>query len=62
MLDKNKQLFIDLLREGLFPDWAYIDEQGIFHAKVNGMEYSGGSTNDLIKEILLSERFCSSRE
>ena len=27
-IDKNKQLYIDLLKEGLFPDWAYIDEQG----------------------------------
>ena len=57
MLDRNKQLFIDLLKEGLFPDWAYIDEQGVFHAKVNNKEYSGNSTNELIKEIFLSERF-----
>ncbi len=57
MIDKNKQLYIDLLREGLFPDWAYIDEQGIFHASVNDKKYSGSSTNDLIKEIEGTERF-----
>ena len=56
MIDKNKQLNIDLLKEGLFPDWAYIDEKGISHAKVNEKEYSGSSTNNLIKEIGGNER------
>lgn len=51
MIDKNKQLYIDLLKEGLFPDWAYIDEKGIFHTKVNDKEYFGMNTNDLIRQI-----------
>lgn len=56
-IDKNKQLYIDLLKEGLFPDWAYIDEKGIFHTKVNDKEYFGMNTNDLIKQIGGTERF-----
>jgi hypothetical protein len=55
-IDKDKQLYIDLLKEGLFPDWAYIDEKGVFHAKVNDKEYLGMNTNDLIKEITLCQQ------
>ena len=49
---RNAQFKVDLIREFQQKDIsiAYIDEHG-FHANIDGIEYFGKTTNELIKQV-----------
>lgn len=49
---RNAQFKVDLLREFNQKDisLAYVDEHG-FHATIDGVEYFGKTTNELIEQI-----------
>lgn len=49
---RNAQFKVDLIREfqQKYISLAYIDEHG-FHANIDGIEYFGKTTNELIEQV-----------